>query len=257
MRLKSNVMNFESLYSDYYDLMYADHPTSKECEYCEGLIQSQILKAASMLEFGCGTGRHGEFFEKSGHRWSGVELSKTMADKGIKKGLDIKVGNIMKPMVVQAKYDVVLSLFHVVSYCTTNSDVKTLFKNAYEHLNPGGLFVFDVWYTPAVLSLKPEKRTKEFVNDDIRVVRTANPRVFWNENLVEVNFDIQVFGKADNEQKLTTFKEAHLMRHFGAPEIRLFSELTNFEVIKEEEWLTGEALSSTTWGATFVLQKKS
>ena len=46
------------------------------------------------------------------------------------------------------KVDAVVSLFHVVSYQTTNGRVLDMFRNARDHLEPGGLFLFDVWYGP-------------------------------------------------------------------------------------------------------------
>ena len=37
-------------------------------------------------------------------------------------------------------YDVVLSLFHVMSYQITNKQLKDVFSNAAIHLNKNGLF---------------------------------------------------------------------------------------------------------------------
>ena len=38
---------------------------------------------------------------------------------------------------------VYLSLFHVVSYLTTDKKINSLFKNVYKHLKTNGLFIFD------------------------------------------------------------------------------------------------------------------
>ena len=46
------------------------------------------------------------------------------------------------------------------------------------------------------------------------------------------------------------------MRHFSIPEIALLADLTNFTVIKTEEFGTQEKPSENTWGVCFVLQKK-
>ena len=43
-----------------------------------------------------------------------------------------------------------------MNYLTETSDMKTGFANAVRRLKPGGLFIFDTWYGPAVLSDLPK-----------------------------------------------------------------------------------------------------
>jgi hypothetical protein len=45
------------------------------------------------------------------------------------------------------------------------------------------------------------------------------------------------------------------MRHFSIPEIELLAKLTGFEIIKTEEFLSGETPGPNTWGVCFVLSK--
>ena len=42
--------------------------------------------------------------------------------------------------------DAVISLFHVMSYQTSNADLTAAFATAREHLAEGGVFIFDCWY---------------------------------------------------------------------------------------------------------------
>ena len=51
-------------------------------------------------------------------------------------------------------------MFAVLGYQHTNADVLDALATARAHLDVGGLFAFDVWYGPAVLSERPSERVK-------------------------------------------------------------------------------------------------
>lgn len=246
-------MNTFQLYSQYYDLLYADKATIEECSYVENLINSNANTGKRWLEFGAGSGRHGKVFTKMGIDWSGIELSPEMAQKGISLGLDIKVGDIKSFKFGSKKFDAILSLFHVISYLHQTKDVIDTFKNAFDHLAPGGLFLFDVWYTPAVYNQLPENRIKYASNDLIEIKRKATPTINWNKNTVNVSYEIAIKDKKTN--RLSLIKEDHLMRHFSLPEIEFFAELVGFELVLSEEWLTGKHPGKESWGVVFLLKR--
>ena len=60
--------------------------------------------------------------------------------------------------------DAAVALFHVVSYLTSETQLETFAANVARSLKPGGLFLFDFWYGPAVLAQKPEVRVKQTSN---------------------------------------------------------------------------------------------
>jgi hypothetical protein len=49
-------------------------------------------------------------------------------------------------------------MFAVLGYQGENDDVLAALKTAHRHARPGGLFLFDVWYGPAVLHERPSQR---------------------------------------------------------------------------------------------------
>ena len=149
-------------------------------------------------------------------------------------------------------FDAVLALFHVVSYQITNEDVSAVFQQASEHLKRGGLFVFDVWYSPAVYNFKPETRMKRMADDEVEVTRIAEPDVIPNENRVSVNYTVYVRDKTTGS--FQTFSETHPMRHFSIPEIDLLATAAGFQRLAVEEFLTGVEPGEHTWGVCFVLK---
>ena len=100
---------------------------------------------------------------------------------------------------MEARFDVVVSLFHVMSYLATDRDLQSAFDTARYHLKPDGIFIFDCWYGPAVLTDPPSVRVKRVGNDVVEVIRIAEPEVMPNENIVTVNYQVLVLHKASGK----------------------------------------------------------
>ena len=244
-------------YSAYYDLLYYDKDYEKEANFInELLIKNGIKKGASILELGCGTGKHAKIFSELGYNLLGVDQSEEMIKnaKIINKGnssLDFKIGDV-RNFSIKKKFDVVISLFHVTSYQTTNDDLNSMFEVASSHLKVGGIFIFDCWYGPAVLTDRPKVRIKRFENEKIKILRIAEPEIYPNENLVDVNFTIQI---QSSDGKQYEIKEKHLMRYLFTPELKEFLSKSSFELLTQIEWITGKKCSFDTWISTYINKK--
>ena len=239
--------------SSYYDLLYEDKNNRAEVDYIISLINEFSTNSNSILELGSGTGRHAKILASLNYLVHGVERSLSMinATKLI-NGFTCKQGDITK-IKLNKEFDVVLSIFHVASYLTENNQIKNFFINAYNHLKKDGLFIFDIWYTPAVLSIGPALRIKRFSNKSFSITRIAEPKNIVNKNIIEVNYTYLIKNKSTNN--LIEIEEKHPMRHFSLPEIELICSDVGFKIIKTEEWLTKSKPSENTWGVCFVLKK--
>jgi SAM-dependent methyltransferase len=243
--------NFD-LYSKYYDLLNNNKDYNAEAKYIYSCINSQSSKAKSILEFGSGTGIHGLILQKMGFDIYGLERSQQMVDIARLNGFKCEQADITK-FDMDRKFDVVISLFHVISYINDNDSLIKVFRNALKCLNSEGLFIFDIWYTPAVCHQKPEIRIKKVESSELSIIRIAEPEIHTNNNVVDVNYSILIKNK--KTEKLTEFQEKHPMRHFSIPEISLLATLTGFEILKTEEFLTKNQPSENTWGVNFILKK--
>lgn len=244
-------VNF-NLYSKYYNLLYNTKDYKEEAKYVSNCIKLYFPSAQTILEFGSGTGGHGLILQKMDYDIYGLERSQQMVEEALISGFPCKQADITN-YVLDLKYDVVISLFHVISYINDNKSLIKVFQNACNSLNSNGLFIFDVWYTPAVYNQKPETRIKKVENSEISVIRIAEPEIHLNKNVVDVNYSILVKDKKTN--KWLEFLEKHPMRHFSIPEIQLIANQTGFELINAEEFLTGKQPSEKTWGVNFILKK--
>ena len=150
-------------------------------------------------------------------------------------------------------YDAVLSLFHVMSYQVESFQLLQVFQNAINHLDIGGMFIFDFWYSPAVCEQRPSIKVKRIHDAEISITRLAEPKISSLENRVDVNYTIFVEDKKTGE--LTYFKENHPMRHFTLPELDLIAEGVGFRRLLAEEFGSGNVPNESTWGVCVAFER--
>lgn len=246
-------------YAAYYDLLYEDKDYAREAAYCLALLAEQGVAGGSIFELGCGTGKHAEEFARNGFSVHGVDLSELMVELAeqrkpadLSERLHFEVGDVRKARLGR-QFDAVIALFHVASYQTSNQDLKAMFATAAEHLKPGGVFVFDFWYGPAVLTEQPEARNKRMKNDEIEVLRTAEPVMHPNENVVDVKYTINVTHS--DIEKPSVITETHRMRYLFLPELDDMLTSANLQLVKSAKWLTEEMLDLSSWQGLAVCCK--
>lgn len=264
-RSKDDTLNSTAVFADYaryYDLLYRDKDYKAEAEYVTNLIRRFRPSARSILELGSGTGMHAGLLAEKGFNVHGIERSpemlvqsQTLAEKmKPEQGQLIFSPGDIRDIRLNKRFDAVIALFHVISYQTTNEDVLSTFKTAIHHLKPGGIFIFDIWYGPAVLAQHPEVRIKRMSDEKIEVTRLAEPVIHPNENLVDVNYHVFVRDRATGTVK--ELQETHVMRYFFKPEIELFASPNGLKILNAEEWLTEKSIGPDTWGTCFVIRVK-
>lgn len=254
-------MEVFNAYSKYYDLLYKDKDYKGEVDYIVDLIQSVAPNSHSILDLGCGTGIHDFYFAEKGYQVDGIDLSNSMIDIANEKlkmeylqwaeRLSFKVGDI-RTIETKKKYDVVVSLFHVMSYQNLNKDLMDAFNTARKHLKQGGVFIYDFWYGPGVLNDPPVTRVKRLEDSEIFVTRIAEPKVHTERNVVDVNYTILMKNKL-----LGTFeelKEKHEMRYLFLPELDLFADKCGFSSLANYAWMSKESPQIDTWNAVKILR---
>ena len=248
---------FGEKYSKYYNLLYQNKNYLEEYNYiCEIIKKHGKTHDKNILDIGCGTGKHLKYFKKDGFSVSGVDISESMineAKKYLKQDHDLICCNASE-FSFDNKFDIILSLFHVMSYQTKNNDLENIFQNVSNHLTDGGLFIFDFWYGPAVLSDPPTIRIKRLEDANTFITRITEPVMNINNNIVDVNFEVIL------ESKKTHFtekiNETHKMRYLFIPEIEYFSKKTGLTIIATYNWLDFSSLSEKTWYGLIILSNE-
>jgi len=249
-------------YARYYELLYRDKNYAAEAGYIHAMIQNYAANAHNLLELGCGNGAHATLLSEYGYHVSGVDSSPDMLHRARERltglppdqatRLKFYEGDIRSIRLDRA-FDVVISLFHVMSYQASNESLRAAFETASQHLNPGGIFLFDGWYGPGVLTDRPSVRIKRSEDEAVKITRIAEPELYPNENIVEVHYTVIVQDKPTGVSR--EIHETHRMRYFFLPELEVMLDCAGFKIIQTEEWLTGELLGFKSWNLVVVARR--
>ena len=237
-----------------YDLLYGEKDTLAEANWIATTLESHGCPTSGhVLEFGSGTGRHARILADRGYQVTGVEPSSEMLEQAAPHpAVTYLRGNTVATN-LEEKFDAVLALFHVMSYHTSLAELHGFYETASRHLDSGGLFGFDVWFTPAVHFIVPEARVLEKANSHISVTRTATPTEDIAHSLVTVSYSYTVEDLTLGTT--STFTESHAMRHFTQTEVELLAGQHGFQLLESREFMSDREPSRNSWGVWFTLQK--
>lgn len=245
---------FEKNYSNIYNLIYKRKNYKKEFLNIQKNLPTDIPIIKNILDIGCGTGLFIKYFsEKYNSKILGIDSSKHMlkiAKKKIKsKKIKFKLQKL-ESFSNKKKFEIIYSLFHVLSYQTDTARINNFFKIAQNNLKPNGLFIFDFWNKNAVLRFKPQKKLKYFKNKNMNIYNFVIPKLYTKKNLVKVNLEIYL----EKNKKFINFKETHEMRYFGLKEIDKHLKKNNLKMVKVFDHIRNKK-NMNSWALTCITQK--
>ncbi|MBI5507438.1 MAG: class I SAM-dependent methyltransferase [Deltaproteobacteria bacterium] len=252
---------FGAHYAGAYDAIYGHKDYAGECDLVLRLVQRHgAPPCAHLLDLGCGTGRHAELFAGRGYTVVGVDRSEAMlaaARRRCPKGARFVCGDTREVVAGEpGTFDVAVMMFAVLSYHTENRDVLAALHNVARHLRRGGLFVFDVWFGPAVLVERPERRSRTLTDAAGRTIRrtvTADLDVMRHRSTVSIDTEISA---ADAPPSVS--HEEHAMRFFFPLELEALlaqAGLTLLQLGKLPQ--VDETPDTSSWNVIGVARKAS
>ncbi len=209
---------FGRSYAQAYDALYADKDYKGECDIIRRIAKKHLKDAVSILDLGCGTGTHAGHLAVLGYQVTGIDRSAEMIALAREKeipGARFEQGEITG-LALSEQFDLVLMMFAVLGYQLTDAELAGALAAARAHTRPGGLFIFDLWYGPAVLDQGPTARRKEVPSPSGRLIRHADGRLDTEHNICQVDYRIE---RMDEGGAWERFEETHRMRYFFAVEL--------------------------------------
>lgn len=254
--------------SRYYDLLYRDKDYAGEAAYVLALLRAHGASPESILELGVGTGNHAFLMADDGLSVTGIDQSKDMIaaaeqrrqtqPESTRQRLNFRQAD-MRTVRLGQEFDAVLSLFHVVSYQVENSDLELSLRTAFEHLRPGGLFVFDFWHGPAVLTELPSVRVRRLQDELTSIVRISEPELLSAKNAVVVNYELFITERQSGNTEVV--RESHRMRYLFQPELDSLLSRCGFvgpnhtSEFHYEEWMNGKPVELNSFGVVCVARR--
>jgi len=144
-------MGKEAMYNNlakYTDLLYSEKDYKKETDFILRRIKENKINGKIVIDVACGSGNHSKLLQKNGYKIFGVDLNRGMLKLAQKNIPNIKLyEQDMRKLNLGFKGDVLICMFNSINYNMGYGDLKTTLKNFNEHLNNGGIVVFDTFFT--------------------------------------------------------------------------------------------------------------
>jgi SAM-dependent methyltransferase len=217
-----DLTEFGPSYSKIYDAIYRSKDYDGEVDLIERILASYGLAGSRrLLDLGCGTGNHAFRLAERGHFVVGVDRSTEMLALARAKAKTARSGSTefheadIRKLDLGRQFDSVLMMFTVLGYQLEGSDLMAALATVRRHLETGGLFLFDVWYGPAVLANRPGEKQISVEQGAARINRKTRATLDLPRHLCCVTFDLE---RVSNDE-IETWREEHVVRYYFYPEI--------------------------------------
>ena len=133
----------------YYDALYAFKDYGAAAAALRAHVRDRHANAASLLDVGCGTGRHLQELHGD-YQVEGLDLSPELLQVARDRlGPDVPLHQAdMADFALGRRFDVVTCLFSAVAYVRTHENLRRAVRCMADHLNPGGLLLIEPWFSP-------------------------------------------------------------------------------------------------------------
>lgn len=131
-------------------------------------LLAELAGSGRALEFGIGTGRLAIPLLRTGVPTVGIDLSPAMIDCLRRKVTEQQLPAIVGDMAitrVPGEFSLVFLAFNSISNLRTQAEQVACFRNAADHLSPGGYFVIEL-FVPPLRRLVPGRTQVPFIFSD-------------------------------------------------------------------------------------------
>ncbi|WP_138432167.1 class I SAM-dependent methyltransferase [Fodinibius saliphilus] len=150
--------------SPLYEKLYANRD-EEEARQLISFLEEKFLhnECSTILDLGCGRGRHSIDLAQKGYRVKGIDLSPQAIETAMEKAEELEldnvsfeVGDMREPL--DQTFDAVVNLFTTFGYFEHDDENASVLDSVVKMLNPDGLFVLDY--------LNAEKVKREYRPED-------------------------------------------------------------------------------------------
>jgi SAM-dependent methyltransferase len=229
------------LLARHYDAVTGD--SSTETAFIDSLIRQCNGPTVTLLEVACGTG--GIIAPLAGrYRVSGLDISPGMlavARTKLPEGTPLYQAD-MSGFRLDATFDAIICVYHGVNHLLGFAAWEGFFDCAYQHLNDGGVLIFDIYTTGYLQRMTgaPEM-VQQFDGNQLRInVRAAGGGVF------EWNIEVSAPRPGGRHEPLT---EVIRTTSFPLPEVSeaLGTRFTDISVIESSSGDADDEDGNRTW----------
>lgn len=244
---------FGDSYARLYDSLNSGKDYTEEAAFVvEVSVGASRATRGSLLDIGCGTGRHLEQLRRSFFEVVGADRSPDMLAIAKNRLPDVhfETGDA-SAIRLGRTFDVVTALFDVLSYQTSNADVVRFLMTIREHLAPDGVAVVDFWHLAGLIAQPPATRVKAGTAEGAQYLRVSVPSVDWATATTAVTMTTLLW---QGERLGAEVTEHHRMRAFLVSEVETLATLAGLRVHGSGGWLLHAPATADDWHAYVTLK---
>lgn len=244
-----------------YDRLMNNMPYEDWLRFVKESFERFGVKPVSIVDLGCGTGNLTIPLALEGYQMTGIDLSEDMLAVAEQKAgeqpqlarsgairlfqQDLREWEIGEPV------DAALSFCDSLNYLLEEEDIIDAFRQTYEGLKPGGLFLFDV-HTPEQLFAYAESQPFFLNEDDVAYIWTSE----LDEERVQIQHELTIFVKEEGGKELfRRIDETHEQRAYELDWLEQMLRAAGFREVHKAADFTWEQPTKLTERAFFIAKK--
>jgi len=236
-----------------YDDLMDDFDYVAWSEYIQNILIRNGFGKTSILEMACGTGNLTKELLRLGHTVDGFDLSHEMlaiANNKLSSYKSKRLFNMdMKEFKMDRKYQAVVSACDSINYILDEASLKRTFSSVFQHLEEGGIFVFDI---------NSEYKLKEILGNNIFIEDRDDVFYTW-ENQFNVGTGIcdfyLTFFISDNGTDYRRFDEHHREKSYDVETVKSLLNEAGFSEICVYNAFGFEDITNESERINFVAKK--
>lgn len=215
-----------------YDELMSDAPYDDWVEFVRIRCQKYHQSGGELLDLACGTGELSVRFAREGYQVTGIDLSSDMLSvaqaKAEESGFRIPFfQQNMADLEGQGQFDIITIFCDSLNYLQTEEEVIQTFVNAFEHLNQGGLFMFDV-HSLFKISDIFLNQTFALNGEDLAYIWNSFPA----ETANSVEHELSFFVLDKQTGKYDRYDELHYQRTYPIQQYAEWLKAAGFELLE-------------------------
>jgi SAM-dependent methyltransferase len=210
----------------YYDRLMDNLPYTNWLQFMD-VCWDRYGKPQTLVDLGCGTGSLAIPLAQNGLQVTGIDLSEDMLAVAQNKSQIISGVHIawvqqdMREWELHEQVDAAVSFCDCLNYILEEDEIVQAFRQTYQGIRPGGLFIFDV-HTPYQLISYAAAQPFFMNEEDMAYIWTSE----LEDETCEICHELTLFVREDDgisslsqdrspkESKFLRFEETHIQRAY-------------------------------------------